>query len=73
MVAKTIANQILTAIEISEEMERDIQYDDLEYEFDMLFKHLTQEMVDKIQRIIYSNKGSLECSYDELNQLFKTL
>lgn len=73
MEARQIANQILTLIEMSEEKEMDIQFDDMEYEFDALFRYLSKEMVEKIQRIIYSNKGALECSYEELKHLFKTL
>lgn len=71
--AKQAANHILTLIEMSEEAEMDIQFDDLENEFEELFGYLTEEMVEEVKRVIYCDKGALECCYGDLKKLFENL
>lgn len=51
----------------------DIQFYNMIYEFEILFRNVSEAVSDKIQRCIYSNKGSLDDSYSDLMEVYTDL
>lgn len=51
----------------------DLQFYNLMYEFELLFKNISQKISEDIQKYIYMNKGDLSSSYDELLETYTYL